>query len=214
MVPELPERPHTVCQASRRRNIGAAPDQHRNLPGLMHGTNALQHRHHQHCVLCADRSRWFRRPSDRVRRRHSAGYLGTERKTPRYSIGTGRHFGHAGYHFTHMYMQMYMKNGMKVNAAKTELMVIGDRTALRLQTAAARPAQVHSSEKLSNLCPPPARNLSVIFDSRLSFRVTCGQCRQRVFWCSDRPYACITHNSDCGAANYCRCTSDVACTIL
>ena len=60
----------------------------------------------------------------------------------------------------------YMQSGMKINAAKTELMVLGDRIALR--TAGARPTQVQFvGETLQPVTT--ARNLGVIFDSRLSF---------------------------------------------
>ena len=57
-----------------------------------------------------------------------------------------------------------MQNGMKINAAKTEMMVVGDRSAL--QTAAAA-----SVEFIGETLEPvsTARNLGVMFDSRLSF---------------------------------------------
>ena len=60
----------------------------------------------------------------------------------------------------------FLQNGMKINTAKTELMVIGDKSAL--QSAAAEPARV---EFIGETLKPvsTARNLGVMFDSRFSF---------------------------------------------
>ena len=55
---------------------------------------------------------------------------------------------------------------MKINAAKTELIVVGDKTAL--MAAAAEPVGVQFvGETLQTV--PTARNLGVVFDSRLCF---------------------------------------------
>ena len=60
----------------------------------------------------------------------------------------------------------FMQNGMKINAAKTELMFIGDKAAL--QTAAAEFTGVQFvGESLQPV--PTAKNLGVVFDSRLCF---------------------------------------------
>ena len=60
----------------------------------------------------------------------------------------------------------FMQNGMKINAAKTELMVIGDRSAL--QTAA---TGLNGVQFVGESLQPvlTAKNLGVIFDDRLSF---------------------------------------------
>ena len=60
----------------------------------------------------------------------------------------------------------FMQNGMEINAAKTELMFIGDKAAL--QTAAAEFTGVQFvGESLQPV--PTAKNLGVVFDSRLCF---------------------------------------------
>ena len=60
----------------------------------------------------------------------------------------------------------FMQNGMKINAAKTELMVVGDKTAL--MAAASEPVGVQFvGETLQPV--PTARNLGVVFDSWLCF---------------------------------------------
>ena len=60
----------------------------------------------------------------------------------------------------------FLQNGMKINAAKTELMVIGGKSALQIAETDA--TQVHFMEE--TLQPvPQARNLGVIFDERLTF---------------------------------------------
>ena len=60
----------------------------------------------------------------------------------------------------------FLQNGMKINAAKTELMVVGGRSALL--TAERDPVQVQFlGETLQTVST--VKNLGVIFDSRLSF---------------------------------------------
>ena len=60
----------------------------------------------------------------------------------------------------------FMQNGMKINAAKTELMVIGDRTTLQTATTELTGVQF-LGEILQPV--PTAKNLGVVFDSRLCF---------------------------------------------
>ena len=94
----------------------------------------------------------------------------------------------------------FMQNGMKINAAKTELMVVGDKTAL--MAAAAEPVGVQFVGEI--LQPvPTARNLGV-------FRAPYRYYRRKMLWNPDRPHARKTHDPSFSTADRCKRASHVS----
>ena len=68
LVSELYDRSQAVCSGAGRGEIDASPHQHRDLPGFLPGTDALQHRLHRCRLLRAARGGWQPRLNGQVRR--------------------------------------------------------------------------------------------------------------------------------------------------